>query len=214
MGRLQGKFVITNEACELLALSGLVVDEAMGARFLEYTNLIREWNERVSLVSKGDLEKLRENHVIDSLSLALHVMEACGESGLLLDIGGGAGFPAIPLKILLPELPVCMVERSQKKSNFLRLVVNELALDDVEIRFGEFPHEADNIHPAAITARAVERAEKVRKAVYRYMPSGCTFLCQSSDPSGEVSRSFHVKAVVDEWKVRGLRRGNLWLVRR
>lgn len=206
--------MIDDAVRKLLESAGLHVDATVEDRFRCHLDLIRLWNDRVSLVSQGDLVRLVDNHLVDALSLAFLVKSACGDTGLLLDIGGGGGFPAIPLKILLPDLPVCLVERSQKKSDFLRGVVRELALEKVEVRFGEFPHQAGNVRPAAITARAVEKAEKVRRAVYRFMPAGCTFLCQSSDPQGEVSHMFHVEHVVDDWKRLGLRRGNLWLVRR
>ncbi len=198
----------------LLESAGLQVDATVEDRFRHHLDLIRLWNDRISLVSRGDLARLVENHLVDALSLASLVKAACGQVGVLLDIGGGGGFPAIPLKILMPEVPVCLVDRSQKKSDFLRGVVREMRLEKVEVRCGEFPHEAGDVRPAAITARAVEKAEKVRRAVYRFMPAGCTFLCQSADPQGEVSNMFHVEHVVDDWTRLGLRRGRLWLVRR
>ena len=206
--------MIIDEVRRLLGEAELTLDQRAEEKLGAHAELIREWNVRVSLVSQGDLERLVENHIVDSLSLAPHVQKACGESGLLLDVGSGAGFPGIPLKILMPDLPVCLVERSAKKSEFLREAVKCLGLEDAEVRFGEFPLEAGDIRPSAITGRAVEKAEKFRKAVYRYLRPGCTFLCQSGDPNDEVSSMFHVEHIVDAWKEQGYRRGNLWLVRR
>lgn len=207
-------YVMDDAVRTLLEADGFHVDETAETRFRRHLECIHLWNDRLSLVSQGDVARLVENHLVDSVSLATYVRAACGEGGWLLDIGGGGGFPAVPLKILMPDLRVCLVERSEKKSDFLRRLVGGLELEDVDVRFGEFPRESGDVRPSAMTARAVERAEKVRHAVYRFMPEGCTFLCQSRDPQGEVRGMFHVEHIVDAWTRRGLRRGSLWLVRR
>ena len=86
----------------------------------QYLSLVREWNDYASLVSKGDLSSLEETHLVDALGLAPVIVRLGQDEGLLLDIGSGGGFPAIPLKIVLPDLQIVMIERCGRKVAFLR----------------------------------------------------------------------------------------------
>ena len=79
-----------------------------------HLSLVRQWNPMLSLVSEGDVAFLEERHLIDSLSLIPYVVRHCGQEGGLLDIGSGGGFPAIPIKCLLPGIPMVLVEHSLK----------------------------------------------------------------------------------------------------
>ncbi len=185
--------------------------EALLARHLE---LLREWNAVASVVSLGDLDRLVENHVADALSLGGVIRRCCGESGWLLDVGSGGGFPVIPLKVLLPGLRVTLVERSLKKVGFLRQVVGELGLTGVEIVPGEFPGVVRGLRPDAITARAVELPKKVWKGLRGYVEGGSVFLWQGGAGLEAEFAMFHVEQVEDAWAVSGLRRGRLSLVRR
>ena len=108
--------------------------DAVVARFEAYEGLIRRWNARGNLVSSRDVERLRSRHVLDSLSL----LPWC--SGSLADVGSGAGFPGVPLAIARPGSPVALIERSERKTLFLRQVVIELALDNVEVIAADVDH--------------------------------------------------------------------------
>lgn len=131
------------------------VESGRAAEALErYEGLIRRWNARGNLVSRRDLDRLRDRHVLDSLSLLPWWR------GSLADVGSGAGLPGIPLAIARPDSPVTLVERSERKARFLQQVVIELALGNVEVI------EADVGQPRAsgsldgrvfdtVTARAV-----------------------------------------------------------
>ena len=92
-----------------------------------YERLIRRWNARAGLVSRRDLDRLRERHVVDSLSLLpwWH--------GSLADVGSGAGLPGVVLAIARPASPVTLVERSERKARFLQHVIIELTLRNVEL---------------------------------------------------------------------------------
>ncbi len=199
---------------EMLAADGVHFDEADYESLEAYCRLIEEWNESVSLVSQGDLEQLFERHVVDSLSLAGILRRSVRDGGKLLDIGSGAGFPAIPLKIVLPHLHLVLVERSERKIGFLRKAVGDLGLSNVTIRHGEFPQAAADVVADAITARAVEDPKRLTRAILRRMPVGCTFLCQSGEGAVVKGDMFHVEHVDDAWTRRGLRRGDLRLIRR
>lgn len=191
------------------------LDDAQVARLTEYVFLLRQWNAFVTLVSAGDLPRVEDLHLVDSLSLAAIVREIVPPGGTLLDIGSGGGFPAIPLAVALPDRRFVLMERSAKKVSFLRKVMGALSLGHVRLIRGSFPEDVPPTPPAAITARAVERAEQVLADVAEVLPDGCVFLCQSGDPSGKVDPEvFHVEQIDDAWSNSGLRRGSLHLLRR
>jgi 16S rRNA (guanine527-N7)-methyltransferase len=96
---------------------------------VQYVGELYKWNDRAALLSKKDETRVVERHVMDSLSLLAFVHETEGVS--LLDIGSGAGFPAIPLKLAAPGLSVAMVESVRKKALFLKYVIGKLGLSDI-----------------------------------------------------------------------------------
>jgi 16S rRNA (guanine527-N7)-methyltransferase len=204
------------EQCtRLLRHDAIEIPAQAYARMREHTALLRHWNRQVSLVSEGDCSQVESTHLPDALSLAHYVHRACmaGEGGLL-DIGSGGGFPAIPLALLFPELPMTLIERSAKKVGFLRYVLTQLGLRQVKLLHGAFPTVSPQEKIAAITARAVEQPARLAVALRTFLVPGTTYLCQSgreADFSGEL---FHVEPVQDAWTAAGLRRGTLSLITR
>ena len=199
---------------ELLERDGIEVPTNARAQLGQFLDLIRDWNAFASLVSAGDLDHLVQSHLADALSLAPLVSTEYDGGGRLLDIGSGAGFPAVPLKIVLPNLKLTMAERSSKKVGFLRKALGVLGLDDVELIHGDFPTQVSADGVRAITARAVEKPARVLRNILRLMPEGSVFLCQSGDPGPNLGDRFHVEPVEDAWTKAGLRRGDLHLIRR
>ena len=123
-------------------------------RLEAYEQLIRRWNARGNLVSRGDLERLRDRHVLDSLNLLPRW------KGSLADVGSGAGFPGMPLAIVRPEASVTLIERSERKTQFLRQVVIELGLPNVDVIRADIGHRQsrgslDGRVFDTVTARAV-----------------------------------------------------------
>ncbi|HYA15602.1 MAG TPA: 16S rRNA (guanine(527)-N(7))-methyltransferase RsmG [Syntrophales bacterium] len=98
------------------------------SQFKTYYNELLKWNEKINLVSvKSELD-IPIKHFIDSLTLLPLIKN---KTGLLLDIGAGAGFPGIPLKIVLNSLKVSLLESSRKKSSFLKHIIRSLKLTDI-----------------------------------------------------------------------------------
>ncbi|HIJ73104.1 MAG TPA: hypothetical protein HPP83_03280 [Candidatus Hydrogenedentes bacterium] len=201
-------------SAELLALNGILLGSKAEARIAQHAKLVREWNAFASLVSENDLTVIEDTHVVDSLSLAPWVIGAGGRGAALLDIGSGGGFPALPLKIALPELRVTLVERSERKVGFLLSAAGAMGLDGVTVVHGNFPEGVSGLSPDAVTARAVEKPDKVGKAILAFLPGGSTFLCQSGAALKNLPPMFHVERIHDAWSRAGLRRGELFVVQR
>ncbi|MCC6696783.1 MAG: class I SAM-dependent methyltransferase [Candidatus Hydrogenedentes bacterium] len=191
-------------------------------RLRDHVGLVEEWNRVVSLVSASDLPHLLDRHTVDSLSLVpVLLREGVGE-GLLLDVGSGGGFPAIPLLIALPGLRAVLVERSERKAGFLRKAVAALGLTGAEVRSGEFPKVAEGVRADVITARAIERPDKVLPTLGEWVKSGAVLLCQAGDPRSVAPKMFHVEHSApmfhvehfeDSWTATALRRGTLHIIR-
>jgi 16S rRNA (guanine527-N7)-methyltransferase len=94
-----------------------------------YHDLILSWSSRMNLVSGGDMKNLISNHFLDSLDPIAEIPE----TGEMIDIGSGAGFPAIPFAIFRPSLKVTLLESIHKKILFLKTVKEKLNLENIEV---------------------------------------------------------------------------------
>ena len=98
--------------------------------FTTYYHELLTWNKKINLVSvRSDLD-IPIKHFIDSLTLLPYIKSKTGQ---VLDIGSGAGFPGIPLKIALNSLTVVLLESSRKKSSFLKHIIRSLNLTDITV---------------------------------------------------------------------------------
>lgn len=113
------------------AALGAPLSAGQVAQFAAYEALLLEWNERIALTAIREPRQLRVRHFLDALSCAAATGPLDGQS--LIDIGSGAGFPGLPLKILYPDLRLTLVDSVAKKARFLELVVVELGLRDVTV---------------------------------------------------------------------------------
>jgi 16S rRNA (guanine527-N7)-methyltransferase len=100
-------------------------------RFNIYARELVDWNQRFNLTAITDPEQIQIRHFLDSLSCWLALRQA--PPGRVLDIGAGAGFPGLPLKILHPEMQLTLVESTAKKASFLEHIVQVLGLRDVRV---------------------------------------------------------------------------------
>jgi 16S rRNA (guanine527-N7)-methyltransferase len=114
-------------------------------RFHIYLQLLMTWNQRLNLTAVRDPVAIQDRHFLDSLTC----MPATGNLShkKIIDVGSGAGFPGLPLKILFPDLCLTLVESVGKKAAFLEAVVQELGLSQVQIlaaRVEELGQAADH----------------------------------------------------------------------
>ncbi len=138
-------------------LLGITLTSRQLAAFDRYRQELLEWNAKFNLTAIRDETGIRTKHFLDSLSCLLVLRE--NPPTRLIDIGTGAGFPGIPLKIILPQMQLTLVESVGKKADFVRHVVQTLGLDKVEVLqaraedLGQNPHYRENYDWAV--ARAV-----------------------------------------------------------
>ena len=97
------------------------------SQFYEYMNLLLEWNEKINLTAITEPEEVILKHFIDSLTINKYIKE----NKTLADVGTGAGFPGIPLRIYRPDLNVTLVDSLNKRINFLNEVISKLELKDI-----------------------------------------------------------------------------------
>lgn len=108
---------------------GVTLTEAQIAQFNQYEALLLAWNQHMNLTAVREPEQIRVRHFLDALSCVRVTGDLNGRS--LIDVGTGAGFPGLALKIAFPQLRLTLVESVQKKVRFLEAVVSELGLPDV-----------------------------------------------------------------------------------
>lgn len=115
---------------------GLEISQKQIDMFFKYKDLLLEWNEKMNLTAITDEQEIITKHFVDSISI-LSELEI-EEGGSLIDVGTGAGFPGIPIKIMRPDLKVTLLDSLNKRISFLDEVCEQLELKNV-----------DNIHSRA-----------------------------------------------------------------
>jgi 16S rRNA (guanine527-N7)-methyltransferase len=134
-----------------------------------YIDLLRRWNARINLTAIRHDEEMVTRHFGESFFLARHLFPAttaCGAVGAprVLDIGSGAGFPGLPLKIWAPGIHLTLIESNHKKAAFLREVARTLILTDINVisdRAESVSTQPSSPQAEFVTLRAVENFERI-----------------------------------------------------
>jgi 16S rRNA (guanine527-N7)-methyltransferase len=116
---------------DIFHLLGIRLSPRQVSLFSRYEQELVEWNARFNLTAIRDPESIRAKHFLDSLSCVLAWKDS--PPACLIDIGTGAGFPGIPLKILYPALSLVLVESVGKKAEFCRHLASTFGLERVEV---------------------------------------------------------------------------------
>lgn len=118
------KDIITNGAVRL----GLNITEKQTEQLIKYARLLQEWNEKMNLTAITDDEGVAVKHFLDSMTAL-----CTGKVGTkVIDVGTGAGFPGLVLKIMKPEIELTLLDSLNKRINFLKAVAEELELTGIE----------------------------------------------------------------------------------
>lgn len=150
---------------QLLEPFGLALDGRRVDIVGRYLDLLLRWNRAVNLTAVRNPEAIVTRHFGESM----YVAKFAELGGRLLDVGSGAGFPGLAIKVLRPEISVVLLEPVAKKRAFLKEVVRECALQDVEVA-GERVEDFSLVHGGefdSVTLRAVGDFESVLPAASR-----------------------------------------------
>jgi len=121
-------------------------------KFNKHKELFIDWNSKINMVSRKDMDNLEERHVLHALSIAKVVKFLPGTK--VLDVGTGGGFPGIPLAIMFPETRFFLIDSIGKKINVVKDLVQQLELKNVEtgnIRAEDFKTKVDYVVSRAVT---------------------------------------------------------------
>ena len=110
------------------------LNEKQVEQFIKFYELLVEWNKVMNLTGITEYNEVVEKHFVDSLSIVKAVDIANVDS--VIDIGTGAGFPGIPLKIAFPHLKITLLDSLNKRIKFLNAVIEELGLEDISTIHG------------------------------------------------------------------------------
>lgn len=177
------------------------LNERQVLQFIQMTSLYQEWNTRINVISRKDIEHFEVRHLLHSLAIAKIIHFEPGTS--VMDAGTGGGFPGIPLAVMFPETRFCLVDSIAKKIKVIDVIKSELGLQNVETyneRFEKVPDSFD-----FITGRAVSNLSlfysmvenKVRKTGFNALRNGVLYL--TGGETGTILSSIPAKS--KEWNL-------------
>lgn len=161
----------------IIKASNIALNEKQVEQFYRYYELLIEWNKKINLTAITECKEVAEKHFIDSLSIDRIINMPNIKK--VIDVGTGAGFPGIPLKIAYPHLKITLLDSLNKRIKFLYKVISELGLEDIEAIHGR----------AEDAARKEEYREKYDICVSRAVANLST-LSEYCLPFVEVGGSF------------------------
>lgn len=172
---------------EALKEKGISLSSSQLQQFETYFTMLVDWNERMNLTGITERDAVYEKHFYDSVSLSFFV--DLSKVGSLADIGSGAGFPSIPLKICFPHLKVLIVDSLNKRIGFLKALSEQLGLEQVECVHGRaediarMPEYRDQFD--LVTARAVARLNVLNEFCLPFVKQGGLFAAMKGSKSDE-----------------------------
>lgn len=163
------------EFYQLLIQQGIELNDRQKDQFERYFELLVEWNEKINLTAITEKNEVYLKHFYDSIAPVLQGL-IDNQELKLLDIGAGAGFPSLPMKIICPQLDVTIIDSLNKRINFLKLLAEELGLDKVHFYHGraeDFAQDKDfRAQFDLVTARAVARMQVLSELTIPYLKVG------------------------------------------
>jgi len=106
------------------------ITEFQVEKLIQFKDLIKQWNKKINLVSRKDVENFEVNHILHSLSISKFIKFK--KDTQILDLGTGGGLPGIPLSIVFPNSNFKLIDRKNKKINVLNEIINKLSINNVK----------------------------------------------------------------------------------
>lgn len=172
---------------EQLNIYGYSITEQQFDMFLQYYELLISWNEKINLTAITAFDEVLSKHFLDSLSI-IKIIDLNNQSSLI-DIGTGAGFPGIPLKIMYPHLKITLLDSLQKRILFLNTVIEQLHLDNIETIHGRAedlakPNQYREQYDVCVS-RAVSNLSSLSELCLPFVKVGGYFIPYKSDKAQE-----------------------------
>ena len=176
------------EFYQLLSQQGIELTDRQKDQFERYFELLVEWNKKINLTAITEKNEVYLKHFYDSIAPTLQGL-IDNQELKLLDIGAGAGFPSLPMKIICPQLDVTIIDSLNKRINFLKLLAEELALEKVHFYHGRAEDFAQDKAFRAqfdrVTARAVARMQILSELTIPYLKVGGKLLALKASNAPE-----------------------------
>ena len=187
---------------ELAIKFNIELTDEMIEKFFLYKELLLEWNEKINLTAITEEKEIIIKHFIDSLTIEKYIPQ----NAKVIDVGTGAGFPGIPLKIARPDIELVLLDSLNKRINFLNEVIDKCKLDKVQTIHGraeEIAHKNEYREKFDIsTARAVANIATLSELCTPFLKIGGTFVCMKADADEERENA---KSAI---KILGMEEGN------
>lgn len=169
---------------------GIVLTDTQKQQFDKFYELLVEWNKVMNLTGITEYEEVNEKHFVDSVSLVKAI--DINKVDVVIDIGTGAGFPGIPLKIAFPHLKIVLLDSLNKRINFLNTVIKELGLTDIETIHGraeDYAKQSEYREQFDLcVSRAVANLSTLSEYCIPYVKIGGLFIPYKS---GEIDEEVH-----------------------
>lgn len=175
-----------------LMKKGFNLSQQQKAQFERYFELLVEWNEKINLTAITEKNEVYEKHFYDSVSPSFFY--DFSSVGTLIDIGAGAGFPSLPIKIMYPHLQITIVDSLNKRIQFLQHLVQELQLNQVTCLHGRAEElgvmSSHRDRYDVVTARAVARLNVLSEYCLPFAKVGGVFIVlKGSDAPNELDEA-------------------------
>jgi len=165
---------------------GICINQETKEKFNKYYNLLKEYNKKFNLTSIIEKEAVYLKHFYDSATAILS--KEIVKEVEICDVGTGAGFPGIVLKLLIPEIKLTLIDSSHKKAEFLNTILKELEIEDVIVvcnRVEDYVKDSDKRYDVVIT-RAVAKLNILCELCIPLLKVNGNFISMKADADEEI----------------------------